>query len=178
MRAKRTNPIGSRKFAKCFVACAATLSLAYYANAGKTGFDKLYDHYFPTHDGGVRSGYRDYFGKLLFGPPPPESGTKRASQVYYALRGDDRAFHAFLHNPDWKVEGAPGEECVYESVLLLLRLGDDRFSQLLAHEDANTRKKVGYAIDPQIDWKKHDFPKTRALYSYRHVRPSEPRAGR
>jgi hypothetical protein len=171
MHAPRFTKLGRIHFA----AGVTTLLLLLSATGNQINFDHLYDYYFPAHDGGVRSGYRRYFDKLLFGPPPPESKTKRATQVYYALRGGDTAFHAFLHNPDWAVEGAPGEECVYESVLLLLRLGDDRFSQLLAREDARTRNKVGYAIDPQIDWKKHDFPKTRALYSYRHTRPSPDR---
>jgi hypothetical protein len=161
-----------------FAASITMLFLLVSATAAQGDFNHLYDYYFPAQDGGVRSGYRRYFDKLLFGPPPPESKTKRATQVYYGLRGDDRAFHAFLHNPDWTIEGAPGEECVYESVLLLLRLGDDRFSQLLRREDAKTRKKVGYAIDPQIDWNKHHFPKTRALYSYRYTRPSPDRSAK
>ena len=148
-----------------------TLSLLIYASAGQNDFNSQYDYYFPKESQDVRAGYRRYFDKLLFGPPPPTSETKRATQLYDALRGDDASFHEFLHNPDWTVNGAQGEECVYESILLLLRLGDDRFSQLLAKEDAKTRKKVGYAIDPQIDWNKHHFPKTRALYPYRYVRP-------
>jgi hypothetical protein len=156
---------------------ATMLLLLVAATASQRNFNFLYDHYFPKKSQDVRATYRRYFDKLLFGRPPHESETKRASQVYYALRGDDAAFHAFLQNPDWAVEGAPGEECVYESVLLLLRLGDDRFSQLLARENAATRKKVGYAIDPQINWNKHPFPKTRSLYSYRYVRPSPDRAG-
>lgn len=172
------NAIGSAKTAKCFTVCVVTLFLAYYSNAGQTDFDRLYDYYFPRQNGGVRSGYRHYFDKLLSGPPPPASETNRSSQVYYALRGADAAFHAFLHNPDWSVNGAQGEECVYESVLLLLRLGDERFSKLLARKDAQTRTKVGYAIDPQIHWDKYQFPKTRALYSYRYVRSSQSRASR
>src|SRR5436190_10694197 len=142
------------------------------ATASQSNFNSLYDHYFPKESQDVRATYRRYFDKLLSGPPPSESDTKRATQVYHALRGDDAAFHAFLHNPDWTVQGAQGEECVYEAVLLLLRLGDDRLSQLLAREDAETRRKVGFAIDPQIDWDKHPFPKTRSLYSYRYV-PSD-----
>ena len=159
-----------------FGAAIIALLFAVYADASQSSFNDLYSDYFPKESPGVRGTYRRYFDKLLTGALP-EPDTKRARQVYYALRGDHAAFHAFLHNPDWTVKGAPSEECVYESVLLLLRLGDGRFSQLLAREDAETRKKVGYAIDPQIDWKKHHFPKTRALYSYRYVRPSE-RAGR
>jgi hypothetical protein len=156
--------------ARHFAAAIVTLSLA-YASASESNFSNLYDYYFPKESRDVRAGYRRYFDKLLFGPPPPASDTKRATQVYYALRGDAGAFHAFLQNPDWAVEGAQGEECVYESILLLLRLGDDGFSRLLAREGAKTRKQVGYAIDPQIHWDKHQFRKTRALYSYRYVRP-------
>jgi hypothetical protein len=153
-----------------FTGAIITLFFA-YASASESNFNKLYDYYFPKESRDVRAGYRLYFDKLLFGPPPPTSETKRATQVYYALRGDAVAFHAFLHNPDWAVEGAQGEECVYESILLLLRLGDDGFSRLLAREDVKTRKQIGFAIDPQIHWDKHQFPKTRALYSYRYVRP-------
>lgn len=161
-----------------FVATITTLLLLFSATAGQSDLNALYDYYFPKASQDVRATYRRYFDKLLFGHPPQESKTKRATQVYYALRGDAAAFHAFLQNPDWAVEGAPGEECVYESVLLLLRLGDDRFSKLLAQEDAKTRNKVGYAIDPQIHWDKHPFPKTRSLYSYRYTRPSQDRPAR
>jgi hypothetical protein len=161
-----------------FAASITMLLLLVADAASQSNFNSLYDYYFPKESQDVRSTYRRYFDKLLFGPTPPQSETKRATQLYYALRGDDAAFHAFLHNPDWSVEGAHGEECVYDSVLLLLRLGDDRFSQLLTREDAETRKKVGYAIDPQVDWDQHPFPKTRALYSYRYVRPSQHRTGK
>src|SRR5205823_6841715 len=160
----------TKVIARHFAGAIITLSFA-YASASENNFNNLYDYYVSKESRDVRAGYRLYFDKLLFGPPPPASETKRATQVYYALRGDAAAFHAFLHNPDWAVEGAQGEECVYESILLLLRLGDDGFSRLLAREDAKTRKQVGYAIDPQIHWDKHQFPKTRALYSYRYVRP-------
>src|SRR5205085_453187 len=159
-----------------FAATITMLLLLVSATAGQSDFNYLYDHYFPKDSQDVRAIYRQYFDKLLSGAAPPESETKRAIQLYRALRGDAAAFHAFLHNPDWTVKGAPGEECVYDSVLLLLRLGDDRFSKLLAREDAETRNKVGYAIDPQIDWKKHNIPKTRALYSYRYTRPSPNRS--
>jgi hypothetical protein len=170
-------PISTKRIIH-FAAGIAMLLLLLSATAGQSHFNSLYDYYFPKESQDVRATYRRYFDKLLSGGPPPESEAKRATQVYHALRGDAVAFHAFLHNPDWAVEGAPGEECVYESVLLLLRLGDDRFSQLLTRENAQTRKKVGYAIDPQIDWDKHPFPKTRSVYSYRYVRPHQDRARR
>jgi hypothetical protein len=171
---KQMNRAGSiNVVATCFATCVITLFRVACADAAQSDFKHLYSYYFPKQSQDVRSVYRRYFDKLLFGAPPPKSEVTRASQVYYAARGEAAAFHAFVHNRDWGVEGAPGEECVYESVLLLLCLGDDRFSQLLAREDAKTRKKIGYAIDPQVDWDKHAFPKTRALYSYRYVPPSE-----
>ena len=172
MNAKSVNPASLMKAVTVhIVASVIALSMVVCGDASAGDFNNLYDYYFPKESQDVRAGYRLYFDKLLFGPPPPASETKRVAQVYYALRGDAAAFHAFLHNPDWAVEGAQGEECVYESILLLLRLGDEGFSRLLAREDAKTRKQVGYAIDPQIHWDKHQFPKTRALYSYRYVRP-------
>jgi hypothetical protein len=174
MRINNMNPLRSTKATTTFVAaCVITLLLMWHSGASQSEFDTLYDYYFPKESQDVRAHYRQYFDKLLFGPPPAESDTKRESQLYYALRGDDAAFHAFLRNPDWAVEGAQGEECVYESILLLLRLGDDGFSELLGREAAKTREKVGYAIDPQIHWDKHPFPKTRSLYSYRYTRPSQ-----
>ena len=53
--------------------------------------------------------------------------------------------------------------------MLLLWYGDDGFSQLLASEDRHTREAAGIAIDQQIDWDEHQFPKTRGLYSFRYV---------
>src|SRR6266496_739350 len=176
---EHVNRVGSVKVAlTCFATCVITLALTWHSNASERDFTELYNYYFPKESHDVRAGYRRYFDKLLFGLAPSPSEAKRITQVYYALRGDAAAFHAFLHNPDWGVEGAPGEECVYESVLLLLRLGDDRFSHLPVREDAKTRKKVGYAIDPHVDWDKHPFPNTRALYSYRYVRPLQHRPGK
>ena len=170
------NRVGSTKVALTwFAACVITLALMSYASANQGDFTELYNYYFPKESHDVRATYRHYVDKFFFGSPPSPSKAKRVTQVYLALQGDDGALHAFLHNPAWAVNGAPGEECVYESVLLLLRLGDDRFSEILAREDAETRKKVGYAIDPHIDWYKHPFPKTRALYSYRFVPSSQVR---
>ena len=140
--------------------------------AMQTDFDTLYEYYFPKHGEYVNSSvYRRSFDKTLFGPPPPSSWRSRTREHYYAFHGNPKAFHAFVHNPDREADGEFGEEWVYECVLLLLRLGDDRFSYLLSLEDHKTREAVGVAIDTQIDWDKHQFPKTRALYAYRYVSP-------
>ena len=106
------NRVGSTKVTlTCFAACVITLALMWHVNANPSDFTELYNYYFPKESRDVRAGYRLYFDKLLFGPPPPASEAKRSTQVYYALRGDAAAFHAFLHNSDWAVEGAQGEEC-------------------------------------------------------------------
>ena len=130
-------------------------------------FQNLYDYYFPVRSEYVQSVYRSSFDRTLFGAPPVEGRSSRMGLLYLAFHGDVAAFHDFLHHPDRDRAGEFGESWVYECVVLLLRLGDERFSQLLAREDAVTRQAVGAAIDTQIDFTKHQFPKTRALYHFR-----------
>ena len=89
--------------------------------------------------------------------------------MYYAVRGDPSAVHAFFNHRDRDSDGSFGESWDQECFLLLIRLGDKRFAELLSIEDSRTREFVGKAIDPQVDWTNHPFPKTRALYSYRYV---------
>lgn len=134
--------------------------------AAGSQFQTLYDYYFPIHSDYVQSVYRGSFDRTLFGPPPAEGRASRMGLLYFAFHGDISGFHDFVHHPD-RDGGHSSEEWIYECVVLLLRLGDDRFSQLLALEDRSTREKVGVAIDTQIDFKKHHFPKTRALYHFR-----------
>lgn len=142
--------------------------------ATPTGFGRLYDHYFPKHSEYLDGDYRRAYDRWMFGNPPPKLDSTRYTYLYRAFHGDDAAFHSFLHHPDRDAAGEPGESWHYDCLLLLIRLGDERFSELLARENASTRQAVGYAIDPQVDWTIHQFPKTRALYSYRHVRkPAE-----
>lgn len=135
-------------------------------------FNLLYDYYFPQRSQYVTTRYRDHYDKVLFGPPPSPNSVRAADRkLYFAFHSDSAAFHDFLHDPDREGEGEFSETWVYDCVLLLLRLGDDRFSELLSSEDHATREAVGFAVDSQIDWNKHRFPKTRALYTYRYVRP-------
>ena len=144
--------------------------------ATQSDFNALYEYYFPKHGETVNSSvYRRSFDETLFGPPPAKFAIVRQRQLYYAFHGNPAAFHAFMHNPDKDVNGVHGEEWDYECLLLLLRLGDDRFSQLLSSEDRATREGAGISIDTFIDWSKHRFPKTRALYSYRYCSTSAPR---
>lgn len=136
-------------------------------------FRNLYDYYFPKQGGGVVSSiYRRSFDKELFGPPP-KSEQERHPEFYAAFHGDANAVHQFFHNSDRDGGGEFAERWAYECLLLLLRLGDDRFSELLAKEDPATREAVGQAIDSLVDWNKHGFPKTRGLYSYRYVAPTQ-----
>jgi hypothetical protein len=155
------------------VACITMLLSAVFASTSQINFSDLYDYYFPKQGGGVLSSvYRPSFDKELFGPPPkPEQ--ERYPEFYYAFHGDAAALHRFFHNADRSGEGEFGETWAYECLVLLLRLGDEKFSELLAKEDSATREAVGNAVDSLIDWRKHQFPKTRALYAYRHVAPTE-----
>lgn len=138
--------------------------------ASPAQFQTLYDHYFPRNDRYQNGEYRRWFDRTLFGSPP-QAGTER-HPVYYAFRGEPIAFHAFVHHPDRDGEGEFTLTWNRECLVLLLGLGDERFSKLLGREDEHTREAVGAVIDCQVDWRKHQFPKTRALYSYRYIRPS------
>lgn len=140
-------------------------------SAGAREFTELYDYYFPKNNRDkVASFYRQSFDKTLFGSPP-KPGTERLPALYFAFHGDSSAFHKFVHSKDRGGAGEFSETWAVEALLLLLRLGDDRFAQLLSQEDSTTREIVGGVIDAQVNWKKHRFPKTRACYSYRHVSP-------
>lgn len=123
----------------------------------------------------MNSDYRKSFDRFLFAPTAPDGMSSRTILLYRAFHGDGPAFHSFLHHPDRDGAGHFGEEWINECVVLLLKLGDDQFSQLLAKEDHATREKVGEAIDTQIDFKKDHFPKTRALYHFRWG-PREPQS--
>lgn len=134
--------------------------------ATRSEFDRLYDHYFPKRSDYVDSVYRKSFDKTLFGPAPTEGMSPRMTLLYRAFHGDGSAFHSFVRHPD-RDAGHAGEEWASECVLLLVKLGDNRFAQLLAQEDRDTREMVGQAIDPRMNFKKHGFSKTRALYHFR-----------
>jgi hypothetical protein len=132
--------------------------------SSQSDFQRHYDRYFPK-DGGqsYAGGMRGYYDKWLFGPPPPKTGSQALWELYRAFHGDAAAAHLFFQNPDRDSNGEPGEAWGFDCQILLFRLGDTRFSQLLAQEDGKTREFAGRAIDSVAD----DFPRTRALYSYR-----------
>lgn len=138
--------------------------------ATRSEFDRLYDHYYPKRTEYVQGDYRRAYDRYVFGSHPPKLNSTRIAYLYHAIRNDPAAVHAFLNHPDRDVDGEPGESWDNDCVLLLIRLGDERFSELLAREDLQTRKFVSYSLDPKIDWRIHHFPKTRALYSYRYIR--------
>ena len=144
-----------------------TAALVMTGCASKSEFDRLYNYYYPKRGKSVRSAFRKSFDEELFKKRPPRRESDRGRQLYYAFRGDPPAFHAFMHNPDRDEDTYSRDEWMSECLLLLLRLGDDRFAELLAVEDAAAREAAGVAIESQIDWEKHQFPKTRELYKYR-----------
>jgi hypothetical protein len=151
------------------VVVSAACALSAFAEGAGAEFRRLYDYYFPKGSTYLEGRYREYFDNTLFGPAPPKSSDSRTMQLYSALRGSRGAFHKFVHNSDREGMGEFGEDWSAECLLLLLRLGDEDFSQLLSSEDRTTREAVGGAIDGAITCKQHLFVKTRSLYSYRYV---------
>jgi hypothetical protein len=116
--------------------------------ATSSEFDLLYNYYFPRHSEYVTTRYRGCYDRLLFAPPQAAgSGRPADHKLYFGFHGDVTALNQFVHDPDRSGEGEFGESWVYDCVVLLLRLGDDRFAELLRSEDRDTREAVGVAID-------------------------------
>jgi hypothetical protein len=153
------------------VATAIVLLLSLgLVSADNRQFANLYDYYFPNNE--YQNGdYRRWFDSALLGSAPKPSIQRHP--IFNAFRGDPAAFRAFVRHPDRSGEGEFRLTWSKECLVLLLGLGDDRFSTLLGKEDKETREAVGVALDVQVNWSKHMFPKTRALYSYRYIRPSQ-----
>lgn len=138
-------------------------------------FSQLYDYYFPRKKKDLEASfYRRGFDETLFGPPPSPGQERRHVGLYFAFHNDASAFHKFIQNEDRDQAGEFSETWGAETLVLLLRLGDDRFAELLSKEDTKTREIVGGFIDPVVNWEIHRFPKTRACYSFRN----EPRRNR
>jgi len=154
-------------FGVAYVLAFTVIGMPLLTAATPPEFQKLYDYYFPKRGEYLNTFYRRNFDMTLFGAAPKPREERHP--VYFAFRGNAEAFHAFVNHRDREGAGEFGETWTYECLLLLLRLGDDRFAELLAKEDRKTREVVGMAIDSQVDWTKHQFPKTRALYSYRWI---------
>ena len=148
----------------CYVIMAIILS----ACAAQNEFNGLYNYYFPkTND--LRGVYRKGFDKYTLANTPPRSGldSTRYTPLYLAAKGDPKSFHIFLHHPDKDENGQRGECWDVECLFLLIRLGDDQFSHLMALENRKIREFIGQTLDRQVHWEKHSFPKTRALYTFR-----------
>jgi len=150
----------------CFF-CASAFGIG---SVAPESFRELYDHYFPKNDQYQNGEYRNWFDATLSAPPPQSN--KDRHQFYRAFYGNLEAFHVFANHSDRKGEGEFTLTWNKECLVLLLKLGDEGFANLLARENKATRELVGAAIEQQVDWTKHDFPKTRSLYSYRYISPS------
>lgn len=138
------------------------------ACAAQNQFTGLYNYYFPkTND--LRGLYRKGFDRFALADTPPPSGldSTRYTPLYFAAKGDPKSFHTFLHHPDKDEAGQRGECWYVECLFLLIRLGDNRFADLLALENRETRESIGRTLEPQVNWQRHSFPKTRALYTFR-----------
>jgi hypothetical protein len=156
-----------------FALTIAMATLGGMTVAAAPSFQRLYNDSFPKHQRyNQGSKYRDSFDRLLYGPPPPSSAGARTRHLYEALRGDPAAFHAFVTSPEQgPLRGYPSERWSYQCLLLLLRLGDERFSSQLARESEEVRNLVGGALEPLVAWGLNQFPKTRSVYTVRYVRP-------
>ena len=152
---------------RMFFVLVGVMMISGTSTGTQTGFQQLYDYYFPKNGQYLNTFYRRSFDATLFGPVPKSNAERHG--FYFAFRGEAAAFHAFLNHPDREGAGEFAETWANECLLLLLGLGDERFSDLLAHENQRTREVVGMVIDSRINWTKHRFPKTRALYFYRWV---------
>jgi hypothetical protein len=133
-------------------------------------FEALYDYYFPKTSPYLPGDYRRGLDSLL--SAVPKAGEDR-HHFYDAFHGDATAFNRFVHHPDRRGVGEFTLTWIKESLVLLLKLGDTRFAALLRQQDPATREIVGAAIEQQIDWTVHDFPRTRRLYSYRYISPQK-----
>jgi hypothetical protein len=156
---------------RCFslLLIAATLGSAVAdASASPDNFQALYSYYFPKDAKELRADTRRFFDRLLVGKLAHGDPDGRATIISRALQGDAGAVRRFFRSSDRDGAGEFAETWQYECPLLLLRLGDDRFSELLARENSSTREAVGVALEYLIDWHRHAFPRTRGLYAYRH----------
>lgn len=77
---------------------------------------------------------------------------------------------AVIHGPDLYERRRAASS---KMMAIMFRLGDDRFSSLLAAEDKQTREAVGEAMDWVFASSQPPFPKTRACYEYRLFFPPE-----
>jgi hypothetical protein len=134
--------------------------------ASHDSFTPLYNHYFPKQGKSSQSGMRGVYDRYLFSPNPVLGRPAYVSH-HRAFHGDTAAAHEFLHALVRDEAGEYGERWAFDCFLLLLRLGDDRFAEILRTEDPKTRELVGTTIETFLDTSKHDFPATRALYRYR-----------
>src|SRR5947207_2793777 len=114
------------------------------ASGTEDEFRELYDYYFPKDGRYINSDYRRSFDETLLGPPSKPQ-KERDSGFYFAFHGDPIAFHKFVHSPERGGEAHFGETWAYKCLLLLLKFGDERFSELLAKEDSATREAAGEA---------------------------------
>lgn len=136
-------------------------------SAASPHFGQMYDYYFPEREGYLNTTYRKWFDQLLTARGEPSRHHLRD-----AMRGDREGFNAFVHHRDRNASGEFGLTWNYECLFLLLYLGDEKFANLLAREDTETREAVGRALEQGVDWTKHSFAKTAGLYRYRSRRPT------
>ncbi len=129
-------------------------------NASPDRFQEMYDYFYPRNTGYLESDYRKWFDRTIFNPDR-RVGLRTSDQALFkAVRGDARAFHQFMHAEARDEDGEFGETWYAECFLLLLCLDDQRFADLLSHEDRKTKEMVGNSLGPLSVERKYKFPKT------------------
>ena len=134
-------------------------------NASPGRFQEVYDYYFPLKPGSLEGGYREWFDRTVFNPDGRNGLRKSDRALFEAVRGDALAFHTFMHSDSRDEDGEFEETWNAECLLLLLCLGDQRFADLLAHEDRKTKAIVADALVSISVKNRYTFPKTVAVIS-------------
>jgi len=122
---------------------------------------KLYDYYFPKKSAFAEGRYRTWFDEIL---GKPNLKVRENDALFRAaMQGDTSALRAFLVSADRGMKGEFGQTWNSECVALLVRLGDETFSTVLAEQDGETKAFVAGALKHTIQWRKHPFPKTEVI---------------
>lgn len=103
---------------------------------------------------------KDYYNGLITDVGAYAEGRSYHRELIDAIHGDIASANRLFHNAYRNDEGEYGETWSSHCFVLLLKIGDARFSSLLNKEDPATQKLVGAAIIGRIELNSADFPQT------------------
>ncbi|MEY2906926.1 MAG: hypothetical protein RLZZ408_1397 [Verrucomicrobiota bacterium] len=151
------------------IATLTPLFVLFFAACSTVEQSRL-NYYFPENTEYVQGIYRKFYNEKILAKTNQYPENEKLRNLRDAYRGDQSALRAFFNSPDRYVSGESGEAWHYDCFFLLISLGDDAYYNALAQEPPEIREQVGTAIDPQCNWQRDSFPKTRSLYTYRYQR--------